>query len=104
MDAAFDEFDTNGDGVLSRAEFGKGLKLDLDLTMEEKDVLMARLDSDGSGKVSAREFVEYVLKDDEPKAKRRRIRTESRSGRTYSQAARHLQNGSRGRGRGIRRV
>jgi Ca2+-binding EF-hand superfamily protein/acyl-CoA-binding protein len=64
VDAVFDEFDTNKDGVLSREEFGKGLlKLDLKLTMEDKDRLMARLDSDGSGMVSAKEFINFVFVD-----------------------------------------
>jgi Ca2+-binding EF-hand superfamily protein len=65
VDAAFDEFDQNQDGVLSREEFGKGLlKLGLELSMEEKDVLMSRLDRDGGGTVSFQEFARFVFADD----------------------------------------
>jgi hypothetical protein len=65
LDAAFDEFDTNGDGFLSRAEFGKGLaKLGLKLAMEEKDQLMARLDRDGNDEVDVDEFIDFVLADE----------------------------------------
>jgi Ca2+-binding EF-hand superfamily protein len=66
VDAAFDDFDENGDGVLSREEFGKGLlKLDLDLSMAEKDELMRWLDSDDSGQISAKAFIGFVFEAEE---------------------------------------
>ena len=53
----FERFDTDGNGVLSREELGSVLlELDRGCTEADVDLLMSRLDEDGSGEVEFSEF------------------------------------------------
>ena len=57
---AFEHFDQNGDGVLSKAEMQRALFEDLliqDLTMREFEILWDSLDTDKSGTIDYREFI-----------------------------------------------
>jgi hypothetical protein len=64
----FDEFDDNGDGVLSRSEFGRAMgKLDLEVTKDETEQLMREFDRDDKGVVSVKDFIGFVLKGGVPK-------------------------------------
>ena len=76
----FNEFDENGDGVVSKREFEKALKK-LGLRLEQSDIkkLMEILDLDGSGQISYQEFVTFFNNnsskgswyDDEPELARK---------------------------------
>ena len=58
VDEAFAEFDTSGDGRLSRAEFLHGLsQLRLGLSSKESAQLFHIMDLDGNGFLSVSEFV-----------------------------------------------
>eukprot|EP00968_Pinguiococcus_pyrenoidosus_P026942 scaffold7341_cov229-Pinguiococcus_pyrenoidosus.AAC.13 len=58
---AFEEFDQDGSGLVTRSEFRRGLR-DLGLKLDDADVfdLVERLDRDGDGRVSYREFRQFV--------------------------------------------
>ncbi|GMI17593.1 hypothetical protein TrLO_g1871, partial [Triparma laevis f. longispina] len=76
----FEEFDENGDGVVSKKEFEKSCKK-LGLRLESSDLkkLMDILDLDGSGQISYQEFVAFFNNssskgswyDDEPELARK---------------------------------
>ena len=71
---AFDRFDDDGDGVLTRRELVAGLRETMKSTgvalskQDERD-LMQVLDSDGDGTVDYQEFVKFVTQDDEERLK-----------------------------------
>lgn len=56
---AFDEFDVNKDGKLTRSEFMKALEMMriTDLSQDEIDILMQSIDTDNDGYVRYKEFV-----------------------------------------------
>lgn len=67
---AFDKFDDDGDGVLTRKELVEGLKVTmkncgLKLSNQDKKELMLVLDSDGDGTVDYHEFVKFLTQDDD---------------------------------------
>lgn len=57
--AAFQEFDADGNGTLSREEFHKALGMlrITDLSQKELDGLMRQVDSDGDGNIRYKEFL-----------------------------------------------
>jgi chromosome segregation ATPase len=57
VEQTFRAFDTNGDGLISRYEFEKGLRiLAVDLTPKLIDQLMSHVDTNNSGFIDYREF------------------------------------------------
>ena len=57
----FDEFDTNGDGVLSTKEFQRGLKRrGISVRSDEMEKLMQVVDTDGNSLIDYREFIDAV--------------------------------------------
>lgn len=71
---AFDKFDDDGDGVLTRQELVEGLKTTMQttgvmLSKQDEKELMRVLDSDGDGTVDYHEFVKFVTQDDEQQLK-----------------------------------
>ena len=60
---AFNLFDKDGKGYITRKEFGKALKnLGQTVSAEDLDKIMLELDSDGSGQIEFPEFVTYMQK------------------------------------------
>ena len=60
LKAAFEEFDENGDGVVSKREFEKACKkLGMRLESADSRKLMEILDLDGSGNISYQDFVTF---------------------------------------------
>ena len=58
LKAAFRAFDRDGDGVISRYEFGSGLRqLNLGLSAAQMDDVIAHVDKDGDGQIDYAEFV-----------------------------------------------
>ena len=59
---AFDRFDSDGSGAISKREFKKALDSFglLDLSSKETDQLIKQFDTDGDGRISFREFIEFV--------------------------------------------
>ncbi|GMI35931.1 hypothetical protein TeGR_g8823 [Tetraparma gracilis] len=56
----FEDFDANGDGVVSKKEFAKGCKkIGMRVTAGEMEKLMELLDKDGSGDISYGDFVAF---------------------------------------------
>lgn len=71
---AFDGFDTDGDGVLSREELVAGLKnAGIRLTKADQKELMAVLDSDGDGTIDYNEFVQMASQDEDQQRKVREV-------------------------------
>jgi Ca2+-binding EF-hand superfamily protein len=75
---AFDKFDDDGDGVLTRKELVEGLKETMKstgvaLSKQDERELMQVLDSDGDGTVDYHEFVKFVTQDDEQQLKVSRL-------------------------------
>jgi len=65
----FSQFDADGDGVISRKELTKVLKLLGPDQFDDKsiDVLMAAADTNKNGKIEYKEFVAWVMQDDQKK-------------------------------------
>ena len=54
---AFSLFDADGDGIITPAEFGEGIRrLDLDISEQQLQQLIETIDSDGSGGLDYQEF------------------------------------------------
>ena len=71
---AFDRFDDDGDGVLTRKELVQGLKATMEsagvkLSKQDEKELMHVLDSDGDGTIDYHEFVNFATQDDEQQRK-----------------------------------
>jgi Ca2+-binding EF-hand superfamily protein len=71
---AFDRFDDDGDGVLTRRELVEGLRETMKstgvaLSKQDERELMQVLDSDGDGTVDYHEFVKFVTQDEEERLK-----------------------------------
>ncbi|GAB9466353.1 hypothetical protein Gpo141_00003730 [Globisporangium polare] len=70
-DSMFAEFDVDGDGEVTRAEFKAILKqlgrFD-DVSDQELDTMLAKVDADGSGKISMREFKALIGEKGEERA------------------------------------
>jgi Ca2+-binding EF-hand superfamily protein len=59
--AVFEDFDTNGDGVLSAAEMKRGLQsLGMELSKDEMAQLLQVVDANGDGALDYREFLAVV--------------------------------------------
>ena len=57
---AFEQFDANGDGVLTKDEFQRGLRRlepPIDLDRDQMDELMRVIDADGDGAIDLNEFL-----------------------------------------------
>ena len=79
LETAFRAFDRNGDGVISPAEFRRGLQsLSLDLTSQQIADLVSHMDRDGDGHVDLADF-------------RRQFATRSGGGSTWTQGALRLE-------------
>lgn len=58
---AFQEFDLNGDGMISREELYKAMKeVEDDITMEQIDAMIKEGDTDKNGKIDYKEFVHLM--------------------------------------------
>ena len=67
---AFDGFDSDGDGVLTREELVAGLKnTGIKLSKKDERELMQVLDSDGDGEIDYTEFVQMATQDDDQQRK-----------------------------------
>ena len=61
LQTAFNQFDTNGDGVLSREEFREGLHgMDIGLSDLDIDMVIKEADEDGNGVIDYNEFSELM--------------------------------------------
>ena len=57
FDQVFNEFDSDGNGFITRVEFRNALrKLNLGLTAREIDKIMLRIDTNQDGKIDYKEF------------------------------------------------
>ena len=58
---AFDQFDRDGTGFISSREFHRSIReFGFDLNKYEVDTLMHKLDVDGDGRITYREFIDFV--------------------------------------------
>ena len=61
MRKAFDQFDRDGTGFISSREFHRSIReFGFDLNKYEVDTLMHKLDVDGDGRITYREFIDFV--------------------------------------------
>ena len=65
VDEGFSEYDTNGDGVITKDEWKAALKKlngGQDNDSEELEKVFAELDTDQDGKISKEEYKAYAMK------------------------------------------